>query len=126
MVSISNDNLLESVAPHLKEHLAHLKAQRDDLDAKIREVEKHLTAIGHEQPSGRRTKRPRGANRAAILKWFDEHPGQGVGQAEVARAIGISSSSARATLDKLRSEKLVEQSDDGLWRRCVAEENVID
>jgi len=121
MANTDNDNLLESVAPHLKEHLAHLKAQRDDLDTKIREVEQHLVAIGHGQPNGRRTKRPRGANRTAILEWFDQHPEQGVGQAEVARAVGISSSSARATLDKLRKEGLVEQSNnDGSWRRCVA------
>ena len=113
----NDDKLLELLAPHLEEHLVNLKAQKEALDQKIRELEKHLSNIGPgiTTPSGKRHKRKRGENRLLLQTWFSEHPSRSVGQAEIASEIGISPSSARVVLDKLVNEGFLER--DGLsWR----------
>ena len=116
-MATNNDNLLESIVPHLEDHLKNLKEQKEDIDAKIREVERHLAQISNNSPTGRsgKQRRPKGANKALLKAWFEEHPEKRVGQAEIATLTGITSSSARAALDRLEKNNVLER-DGSAWR----------
>lgn len=112
--------VLKPVVPYLRERLANLESQIRDLDSQRIELQKALEALvkypdiaGGEPKSSSR--RPRGANKVMLQTWFKEHPGQPMGQTEMAVATGITASSARAALNRLVVSGFLERDKEGRW-----------
>ena len=133
-MKIDNDNLLQSLLPDLEDHLGRMRAEltnldakRNDLATKIHDLEQKLNVIrssGQECGTERKPRKPRGANRTAILSWFEAHPTEAIGQTQMAEATGMTSSSARAVLDRLVKEGIIHR-DDGCWRKKPLEKGLL-
>ncbi len=115
-----NSQSNSEIAGIMHSYLKRLKEDRDKLNAEIGLVEAKLVGLNNtpevNQHINIHRRRPRGANLEAVRKTLTDKPTKQYTVADLKHAIGISASSVRTALDKLKVENAAQEVSKGYWK----------
>jgi len=116
MNEIINEKTRESIAAGLHELLKRLRAERDLLDAKIKQHETDLINLGDTTIGIKGKRRKYGLNRQLVEDFLKNNPDRISSVADIAKSANLPRSSVRAVLLKIKDKGKVEDFPDGTWK----------
>jgi len=111
-----NDKTRESVITGLHELLKHIRAEKEQLDAKIKQVESDLIALGDKTFSGKAKRRGWGEGRALVELCLKNNPGKNLSVADISKQVVIPRSSVHSALLKIKATGHAEEVSEGIWK----------
>ena len=113
------NELTQRTINSMQELLRRLIADRTRIQDEIDKAQQVLTSLqdGSETlQTSKSLRRPKGANKRAICELFSDAVIE-LGVTDITKRTGIPLSSVGAVLKKLKEENIVEQTENGLWRK---------
>jgi biotin operon repressor len=112
-----SDKTRDSVAAGLHELLNRLRSDKEQLDARIKQIETDLIALGDRTIGTKGKRRKWGENKQLVENYLKSNPSRAFSVAAIATSIGIARSSILSTLKQLEKAGFAIMNEEGLWQK---------